>query len=161
MRQLRAFLHVRWAACRAALEDLAQESFARAMQAGSLDGGSEGRRRYLLKVANNVCLEWCRERSRRLRREEASVDAHADGTWSLCARGLTAAEWDLARRELLAWATAELGADGEMLVLTRVDGLTYRQAGEVMGWSKQQTGAAQRRIHRFLSDPNRLRSWIP
>lgn len=128
---------------RALAEDIAQESFFRAYRsARSFRFGKEGGsfRSWLYRIAINRAHDELRRRRRKPEHalpEEAPIEAAAS------------AEAEAARHELgrhLAAALAELRPEYRAaLVLKEVEGMTYAEIAETLGWP---LGTVQVRIHR-------------
>lgn len=117
---------------------------------------------WLSRIAVRACHDFWRER---YRRREVTVSSLSDETRDWLAGvssedGLAGGnpppdpEASYEARELLEWLLAQLSADDRMvLTLTYLEGLTGREAAEMLGWS---TAKVKVRSHRARAKLNRL-----
>ena len=130
-------------------EDVTQESFARAFKSMSHFKGQSQFFTWLYRIALNCCKDWAKQAYR------VRCDSRDDLWWSTCSedRSLFSSgsrvEHDVERREARAFlesAMADLPLDfRDALVLREVDGLSYREIGQVLGCSE---GTVKSRIFR-------------
>jgi RNA polymerase sigma-70 factor (ECF subfamily) len=104
-------------------DDLAQDSFIRAVRALPNFRGESSARTWLLAIARNTCIDELRTRSRQRRRDAAlGIELSVRGQ----------AIDDLAHDSGVSDALARLApARREAFVLTQLIGLTYKEAAEV------------------------------
>jgi RNA polymerase sigma-70 factor (ECF subfamily) len=111
-------------------EDLVQESCLRAWKGFSgFRGGNM--RSWLLAIVRNTCYSWLRSNRRQDLAVEFDEGAHTPDATAPDAEGLLVAE---ASREALARVLEELPAEfREALVLRELEGLSYKEIGDVAG----------------------------
>jgi RNA polymerase sigma-70 factor (ECF subfamily) len=111
-------------------EDLVQESCLNAWKGFSgFRGGNT--RSWLLAIVRNTCYSWLRSNRRKDLAVEFDEGAHTPESEAPNAEGLLIAE---ASREMLARALDELPAEfREALVLRELEGLSYKEIGDVTG----------------------------
>ncbi len=133
-----------WRLCAAVVDeqgadDLAQETFVRAVRALSGFSGRSSARTWLLAVARNTCMDELRARTRRRRRDRAlafvPVEAEAP---------------DASRLPVLTDLLSRIEPDRRTaFVLTRVLGLDYREAADVCACP---VGTIRSRVARARAD---------
>jgi RNA polymerase sigma-70 factor, ECF subfamily len=111
-------------------EDLVQESCLNAWKGfSSFRGGNI--RSWLLAIVRNTCYSWLRSNRRQDLAVEFDEGSHTPENETPDAEGLLIAE---ASREMLARALEELPAEfREALVLRELEGLSYKEIGDVAG----------------------------
>jgi RNA polymerase sigma-70 factor (ECF subfamily) len=138
-------------------EDVTQEVFVRAYRAmGSFKGQSQFFT-WLYRIALNCCKDWVKQA------HYVRCDRRDDLWWSGCPEGsslfgrVSKVEQSVERREaraLLEQALAKLSPEfREALVLREVDGLSYREIGQVLGCSE---GTVKSRIFRSRFQMRRI-----
>jgi RNA polymerase sigma-70 factor (ECF subfamily) len=111
-------------------EDLVQESFLRALKGFQGFRGGDARS-WLLAIVRNACFSWLRSNRRQELAVEFDEGVHTPEGETLSAEGLLIAQ---ASRELVESALAELPAEfGEALVLRELEGLSYKEIGDIAG----------------------------
>lgn len=121
-------------------EDLVQEAFLRVLRYRTQFRGESRFSTWLYTIVRNVCLDHVRKRTR----EHAAV-----GEFSSDPTGRDEAMW-LDTSEMSAVKIAFDGLQPEqkrLLVLSRVDGIGYKEIAEELGFTE---GAVRVRIHRTL-----------
>jgi RNA polymerase sigma-70 factor (ECF subfamily) len=111
-------------------EDLVQESCLRAWKGFSGFRGGD-MRSWLLAIVRNTCYSWLRSNRRQDLAVEFDEGAHTPEADTPDAEGLLVAE---ASRDALTRALEELPAEfREALVLRELEGLSYKEIGDVAG----------------------------
>jgi RNA polymerase sigma-70 factor (ECF subfamily) len=125
----------------ASADDLAQDTFLRAVAALPGYRGEASVRTWLLTIARNTCMDELRTRTRRRRRDREVADRTS--------RQVHAAH-DAGQRTWVSDIVTRLDAERrEAFVLTQIIGLTYAEAAEVCGCP---TGTIRSRVARARSD---------
>jgi len=124
---------------RDAADDLAQQVFLRALKYPASFDGRASFRTWLYRIAVNECSDY---------RGRAATRGEAELPDSIAAEPSAPSADD--RTDLVERGLARLSSDKrEVLVLSRYDGLTYKEIGAVLGCSE---GAARVRAHRALEE---------
>jgi RNA polymerase sigma-70 factor, ECF subfamily len=121
-------------------EDLAQETFVRAIRTLPRFRGESSARTWLLAIARHACADELRSRSRRRRRDELHQrDLHGDAIAADTGQGIAISDL-IARLE---------PARREAFVLTQMLGLSYSEAAQVCDCP---SGTVRSRVARARSD---------
>jgi RNA polymerase sigma-70 factor (ECF subfamily) len=130
----------------AAAEDLTQESFLRVIKYGKSFGGTSRFTTWLYRVVRNRCMDHNSARKRDRERQESMAK---DPTLNM-----TDGKADPEQREVLHLALAQLSAPmREVLVLSRYEGLKYREIAELC---EESVGAIKVRAHRAMRELRRI-----
>lgn len=110
-------------------EDVVQEASLRAMRfIGSYRGGDS--KAWLLKIVRNTCYTWIQKNRERLPTLSFDDEAHNLASDTLNPEAIVLQKVDI---ELLREALAELPVEfREVLVLREMEGLNYREIGEIV-----------------------------
>lgn len=134
-------------------EDLVQEAFLRVLRFRAQFRGDARFSTWLYTIVRNVCLDHVRKRTR----ENAAVgEMRIDPTGCEQSMSLDTSEMSAIKRAFDALKPEQK----KMLVLSRVDGIGYKEIAEKLGFTE---GAVRVRIHRALrklkSDIARLKEF--
>jgi RNA polymerase sigma-70 factor, ECF subfamily len=122
-------------------DDLAQDTFVRAVGALPNFRGRSSARTWLLSIARNTCMDELRTRSRQ-RRRDSSLEAAV----TIQSRVATGTEQEVGVAEVLVRLVPERR---EAFVLTQMLGLSYQEAAEVSGCP---AGTIRSRVARARAD---------
>ena len=124
-------------------KDVTQEVFIKAVQESSTFRAESQLSTWLYRITTNICLNLLRDARRRaaLRRERLGPQEEAPLP--------SCPEDRLLIRQLLAQADERLAAAA---VCVYVDGMSYREAAEVLGVSKRTVGNLLERFQEFAED---------
>ncbi len=122
-------------------DDLAQDTFVRAVGALPNFRGRSSARTWLLSIARNTCMDELRTRSRQRRRDSSLAAAV-----TIQSRVATGTEQEIGVTEVLVRLVPERR---EAFVLTQMLGLSYQEAAEVSGCP---TGTIRSRVARARAD---------
>ena len=122
-------------------DDLAQDTYVRAVGALPNFRGQSSARTWILSIARNTCMDELRSRSRQRRRDSSlaaaiTVQSHVAAD----------AEQEVEVTEVLVGLVPERR---EAFVLTQLLGLSYQEAADVCGWP---TGTIRSRVARARAD---------
>ena len=144
-------------------EEVAHDAFIRAYQSLGSFRGEDNFRHWLSSIAVRTCYDFWRERYRSKEVPMSSLtEQHQQWLENVISDRSDRAFGDHGSRkearEILEWALAKLSAEERMVLeLVYLEGLTVREAAELLGWTtanvKVRSLRSRRKLEKLLSGP--------
>lgn len=144
-------------------EEIAHDAFIRAYQSLATFRGEDNFRHWLASIAVRTCYDFWRERYRSKEVPMSSLtEQHQQWLENVISDRSDRAFGDYGSRkearEVLDWALAKLSAEDRMVLeMVYLEGLTVREAAELLGWTtanvKVRSLRSRRKLEKLLSGP--------
>lgn len=145
------------------VEETAHDAFIRAYQSIAAFKGEDNFKHWLSSIAVRTCYDFWRERYRAREIPMSSLtEKHQQWLENVISDTSDRAFYEHGSRkearEVLDWALAKLSAEDRMVLeLVYLEGLTVKEAAELLGWTtanvKIRSFRSRRKLHKLLSGP--------
>jgi len=145
------------------IEEIAHDAFIRAYQSLATFRGEDNLRPWLASIAVRSCYDFWRDRYRSKEVPMSSLtQAHQEWLENVVSDTSDRAFGEHGSRkearEVLDWALAQLSAEDRMVLeMVYLEGLTVREASELLGWTmanvKVRSLRSRRKLQKLLSGP--------